>query len=320
MINLSEKAGQFMAEEISEAKVNELAYKNACNQMSITESGINSLKSILKNFPSCVDPFIKFIKDFNESIKKIYRNTPFSSYIEVIIKSQEEIMNEFDTLNKEMAKLYSKTSAWNLIFQEAKEQKKIREEKKKKFEHYEQKLHKIDLKKKKNDELISRNEQKYKTAASEYVEISDSSQDMIKNSLLLSWNLVSPIISDFILIKKKAFNNIVFILNEFSDIQQKFEEIKPVKIETKDKNKNKIIINKKVNANNNTKNLNKNNSLRQSRKSAISLSVYMKFKGNKDNISKANENNITYGRLTNSFGKIPLDRYQLFYQIEDEPY
>lgn len=313
MNNLAEKAGQFMAEEISEAKVKELAYKNACNQMNITETGINSLKSILKNFSSCVDPFIKFIKDFNESIKKIYKNTPFNSYIEVIIKSQEEIMNELDTLNKEMVKLYSKTSAWNLIFQEAKEQKKIREEKKKKFEHYEQKLHKIDLKKKKDDELISRNEQKYKAAASEYVEISDDSLDLIKKSLILSWNLVNPIISEFIMIKKKAFNNIVVNLNEFSNIEQKFEEIKPAKIESKNK-----ISDKKINSSNNNKTLNKNSSLRQSRRSAISLSVYMKFTGN--NSKNPNTPDITYGRLTNSFGKIPIDRYQLFYQIEDEPY
>lgn len=303
MTNLCEKAGQFMMEEISGAKLNEEEYKKACNQMNITESGIDSLKSILKNFSSWVDPFNKFIKEFNESIKKIYRHTPFNSYIDSIIYSQELIINELDTLNKEIVKIYSKTSAWNLIFQQAKEQKKIREEKKKKFEHYEQKLQKIekDSKKKKNDELILRNEQKYRMAATEYVEISETSLDVIKNSLILSWNLINPIISELILVKNKAFNNIVFNLSDFSNIKQRFEEIK----EENDAN-----------------NVNDSKSQKH-RKSTMALSVHFKYKGiKKENKHESNKsvNKLTIGRLTNSFGKIPLDRYQLFYQIEDEPY
>ena len=302
MTNLREKAGQFMREEISAAKLNEEEYKKACNQMIVTESGIDSLKSILKNFSSLVEPFSKFIKEFNESIKKIYKHTPFNSYIDSIIYSQELIINELDTLNKEIVKLYSKTSAWNLIFQQAK---------KKKFDHYEQKLQKIekDVKKKKNDELILRNEQKYRTAATEYIEVSESSLDVIKNSLILSWNLINPIISELILIKTKAFNNIVFNLNDFSNIKQRFEEIKEEHDENKNQNQNKE---------NKTK-----SQKHSSRKSTIALSVHFKPKGNRKEIhhdSSKNFNLLTTGRLTNSFGKIPIDRYKLFYQIADEPY
>ena len=300
MSNLCEKAGQFMNEEISGAKLKEDEYKKACNYMSITESGMNSLKSILKNFSSWVEPFNKFIKEFNESIKKIYKNTPFNSYIDSIIYSQELIISELDKLNKEVVKLHSKTSAWNLIFKQVKEQKKNRDDKKKKFEHYEQKLHKIekDTKKKKNDELVLRNEQKYRMAAGDYIDISESSLNIINDSLVLSWNLINPIISEFILIKKKAFNNIVFHLNDFSNIKETFEEIK------KDKNDKFTKFPK-----------------RQNRKNAMSRSVHLRSKKiNNENTLDNIKNVLSYGRLTNSFGKIPLDKYNMFYQIEDEPY
>jgi len=306
-MNLCEKAGQFMIEEIAAAKAREEDYKVSCNQMTNTESGINSLKYILKNFNSLVDPFIKFIKEFNESIKKIYRNTHFNSYIDSIIYSQELIINELETLNKEIVKLYSKTSAWNLIFEQAKEQKKLREEKKKKFDHYEQKLQKIekDSKKKKNDELILRNEQKYRIAASEYVEISEKSLEVINNSLILSWNLINPIISELILIKTKAFNNIIFNLNDFSNIKERFEEIK--------EEKDELYKSKTANQTNKRRN------------NPMSLSVHFRSKGiNKKNYNsennKSSSNILNFGRITNSFGKIPLDRYQLFYRIEDDPY
>lgn len=303
MTNLCEKAGQFMTQEIEKAKSREQDYKEACNQMTTTESGINSLKTLLKNFTSLIEPFNKFIKDFNESIKKIYKNTPYNSYIDSIIYSQELIINEIDVFNKEVVKLYSKTSAWNLIFEQAKEQKKLKEEKKKKFEHYEQKLQKIekDSRKRKNDELILRNEQKYRIAASEYVELSEKSLDVINNSLTLSWNLVNPIISDFILIKKKILNNIVFNLNDFSNIKERFEEIKEPKKDPKKQIKNQ----------------------KHNRKSAMSLSVHFKLKGNNNKIIPENKQSnsiLNFGRITNSFGKIPYDRYQLFYQIEDEQY
>lgn len=300
--NLCEKAGQFMTDEITKAKLNEEDYKQACNKMANTESGINSLKSILKNFSSWVDPFSKLIKEFNESIKKIYKNTPFNSYIDSIIYSQELIITELDKLNKEIVKLYSKTSAWNLIFKQAKEQKRIREEKKKKFEHYEQKLQKIekDSKKKKNDELVLRNEQKYRIAAGEYIDISETSLNIINDSLVLSWNLINPIISEFILIKNKALNNIIFNLNDFSNIKERFEEIK----QKKDKNDKSTNIPRKHN-----------------RKSAMSLSVHFRSKKlNNEGNCESSKNILSFGRLTNSFGKIPLERYKLFYQIEDEPY
>ena len=106
MTNLCEKAGQFMREEISVAKKSEEDYKKACNQMANTESGINSLKNLLKNFASLVDPFSKFIKEFNESIKKIYKNTPFNYYIDSLIYSKENILNELYLLNKEKYKFY----------------------------------------------------------------------------------------------------------------------------------------------------------------------------------------------------------------------
>lgn len=304
-MNLCEKAGQFMHEEIAGAKAREQVYKEACNQMASTESGINSLKNILKNFTSLVDPFIKFIKEFNESIKKIYKNTPFNSYIDSIIFTQESIIHELEILNKEMVKLYSKTSAWNLIFETAKELKKTKEEKKKRFEHYEQKLQKIekDSKKKKNDELILRNEQKYRIAAAEYVEMSEKSLGVINDSLILSWNLTNPIVSELILIKRKALNNIVFNLNDFTNIKERFEEIKAEKEEIYNKT---------------------NTGKKHNRRSAMSFSVHFKFKGidNQKNSEKkqSSSNILSFGRITNSFGKIPYDRYQLFYKIEDEPY
>ena len=55
----------------------------------------------------------------------------------------------------------------------------------------------------------------------------------------------------------------------------------------------------------------------------MSLSVHFKLKGNNNKIIPENKQSnsvLNFGRITNSFGKIPLDRYQLFYQIEDEPY
>ena len=103
------------------------------------------------------------------------------------------------------------------------------------------------------------------------------------------------------MIKKKSFNNIVYNLNDFSDVKPKVNEI-------------------------NTKKENKNYKLpkRHNRKSAIALSIHMNSINNNNDYSNYGTNKISgplnFGRVTNSFGKIPVMRYKIFSEIVDEPY
>jgi hypothetical protein len=182
-----------------------------------TETGINSLKNILKNYNTYSDPFYKYIKLINDALNQIYKDSPLIQVIEHITTNHELILKDMDYIGKIISKLYSKTSEWDTIFEKAKEIKKIREEKRKNFDHYEQKLLKIegDQNKKKNTELLIRNQEKYSKALNEYLEISEKSFDVIKNSIKLSWELANPIIGELFNSEKNLFENISSHLIDF---------------------------------------------------------------------------------------------------------
>ena len=326
MPNIWSKAGQFIAETISGAKTKDEAYKIASEKMLKTEQGINSLKSVLANYNKWVEGFCKYIKELNEAIQLIYKDTPFQPVVDNFMTKNNLILSEMDQLSKNVAKLHSKTSAWDQIFIQAKELKKSREEKRKNFEHYEQKLQKInkDTKKHRDSDLVKRNEEKYKTAAKEYIEISEKGFDIIGESMKLSWNLINPIIDELISNEKSCFSNIYNNLESNSKIYEEVKKNLEMKAEytaeggIEDYDPTKYF---------NSKSLMKK----------ISLSFHEKRKNNKKVVVKrfsAMGTNIkknycsrktahvieNFVRNTNSFGKIPEDRRAKFLEIEDFEY
>ena len=94
--------------------------------MTNIETGINSLKSVIKEFSTFFQPFCKFIRLLNESIDKIYSDSPLKNQIKEIINRHELILKEIDKLSRVILKLYSKTSEWDTIFEKAKESIRLR--------------------------------------------------------------------------------------------------------------------------------------------------------------------------------------------------
>jgi len=124
-----------------------------------------------------------------------------------------------------------KTSEWNIIFKAAKEQIKIREEKRKVYDHYESKLAKINKtnnnnNQKKDVKFIERNESKFSKAASEYVEISEKAFNTINTSLKMAWELANPIIDEIITNEKIFFENMSQSLSWFKNNNERFLEMK----------------------------------------------------------------------------------------------
>ena len=227
MPNFWTKAGRFISETILNNKTTDGEYTLLLNQMIKAETGINSLKSLLKNFNSYIEPFNKYIKTLNDALNQIYKDSPLKAEFEHYTYLHELILKDFDNLGKIINKLYSKTSEWNTIFVQAKEIRKVREEKRKNFDHYEQKLVKIegDPNKKKNTELVKRNQEKYDKALKEYLEISAKSFEVTQNSIKLSWELANPIVGEILMSEKDLYEKITFHLKDLDNVTSDLESI-----------------------------------------------------------------------------------------------
>ncbi len=296
MLNFWNKAGNFITDAISGDKTKDEEYQQLCGKMSTVETGINSLTNILKNFKLYSEPFCKFLKLINDSITKIYKYSPMRIEINEIINTHLSIINDINNLYKVISKLNSKTSEWDAIFVKAKESIKIREEKRKLFDHYEQKLLKIeeDNNKKKIKDFIMRNKEKYNKASKEYIESSEKSFELIKHSIKLSWELVNPIFGELMILENDIFKRISSNLIIFENINHIFKIIMD----------NEYNVEKDINSNSNN---NTNNSYDPKK--------YIKSKLLKN---KAKNYEHTFIRNTNTFGKVPVEREQKFNNIKDK--
>lgn len=289
MLDFWNNATQYISDVFTyDDKTKDDDYQRLCDKMITIESGITSLKALLKGHKTYVEPFYEFIRILNESIKQIYIDSPLKEQIEKIISKHELIVKEIQNMSKKLTKLNSATSEWSTIFTKAKESIKIREEKRKNFDHYEQKLLKIDKNKKKMKEFVSRNQEKYKIASNEYIEASQKSFEIIKSSIKLSWELTNPILGDMIICEKNMFELISSHLYEFSTINYDFKEIMlrafnpEINKDKKDYDPTKFI---------------KSQVLRK---------------------KKENDYQHKFSRNTNTFGKLTAEKQQLFLNIKDK--
>ena len=293
MMNFWSKAGQFFTDTfVSEDKTKDEDYQKLCTKMTTIETGINNLKLILKGYNSYAQPFCQYIKTLNESVNKIYNESPLRAQITEIINRHEFIVKEIGKLGKKISKLYSKTSEWDTIFEKAKESIKTREEKRKNFDHYELKLLKIgggDQNNKKLKNFLSRNQEKFKVASNEYIEASGKSFEIINNSIKLSWELTNPIFGELIISEKNLFEMISTNLQDFVTIINDFNDTM------------KRAFNPEVP---------KNNEETYDPKKFIRSQSLAK--------RKKKEYEHFFERKTNTFGNIPPERGELFINIKDK--
>ena len=338
MPNFWSKSGQFLSEKLFGSRTNDEDFKKVCENMKNTEKGLSSLRTILQNFLTYSDNFKKYFSEFNSAIKLIYINSPFNDFVEEITVKHQIIQAELEEANKKMNNLFFKTSEWNIIFNSAKEQIKLREEKRKTYDHYESKLSKINKNNNKKDEkFIERNEAKYSKAASEYVEISEKAFDTINNSLKVAYELANPLIDGIINVEKTLFQNLSTSLSCFKNNQERFTEIKtnfynpninkenitydPMKYMNEKDLMKKISTNRKftINVFHASKQIS-NQNIGDKKNNHRAQTFYIKQgKEIKEYVGIENYDNIyVNSRMTNSFGDIKQEKIVEFNEFKDD--
>ena len=283
------KAGQFISDTITGQKTKDAQFQSLRKKMITIEAGIKTLKSIIKGYNEYTGPFCKYLKSLNDSLHKIYKYSPMIIEVNEVINKHALIIKDIENLGKKLNKIYSKTSEWDSIFVKAQESLKIQEEKRKNFDHYEQKLLKIegdtiDNNKKKKD-FIFRNKEKYSFASREYMEAYEKSFELIKSSIKLSWELANPVVSELIDTEKEFFANISTYLESCEGLNKIFSIIMDSEFKPR---------------------MTKGSSIRNAKK-------FIKSKILNKEINYEHK----FIRNTNSFGKIPPEREQQFINIKD---
>ena len=229
MPNFWTKAEQFIGESLNGPRTKDKEFDKLTEKMKTVEIGLSNLKQILQKMPTILNQLELTFRELIISINQIYNNSPFKDITKEIQNKQELIEIEFSNFSKTISKIFSKTSEWTKIFNIPKEQIKLREDKRKIYDHYEKKIEKIDsnnIKSKKEKEFFERNTEKYQKAAADYVDISEKAFNSINSSLNRTYDIVNIILCELINYEKMYFEKINEYCKYNKDVEKKFEDCK----------------------------------------------------------------------------------------------
>lgn len=235
MPNFWNKTTQFFDEAFNGPRTKDVEFDLLTDEILIIENGVMALKQILENFLNYSLNFKKLFHDISLSIPKIYNNTsPFHILGKVITESHIQMEKIFDSFSTNVVRLIKKTTEWSVLFTQAKSQIEKREENRKVYDHYDEKLEKIFKKKKDKERRMStkeidfhnRNINKYKKATEAYVKSSDKSYAIISEVLNKRYEMINPVLLEFINEEKKFFVSVVNSIASLDDIELKFQNVK----------------------------------------------------------------------------------------------
>jgi len=144
MPNLWTKTTQKIAEAFNGPRTRDVEFESKMEDMKSMEKAIANLKSLIQNFSTNSVAIKNICKGVYGCINSIYdKHCPYSDIANDIFETHIEIEKIYENMNTSMHNLFSRTTEWNQMFQSAKALLQQREEKRKDYDHYDEKLAKL---------------------------------------------------------------------------------------------------------------------------------------------------------------------------------
>jgi len=237
MPNLWTKATQKIAEAFSGPRTRDTEFESKLEEMKAIEKGVASLRLVFQNFLNSTSGFRNICRDLIISIKQVYeKNSHFSPVCNDILEAHVDLELLYENFFKNVEKIHSRSSEWPVLFSQAKSQIQKRIDVRKNYDHYDEKLEKIYKSKQeklkkgtqesaKDLEFLKRNEEKYKKATEDYVKISEDAYYTIQTILNKRYELINPVLSDFIAEEEKFYEKSSNVFKKLENISQRFKSI-----------------------------------------------------------------------------------------------
>ena len=171
------------------------------------------------------------------SIKYVYdKNSPYYCLSSDIHDVHMELEKYYDNFYNNVNQLYSKTSEWPNLFTQIKSQINKREEARKTYDHYDEKMEKIyknrqeksrkgSTESNKEIDFLNRNEGKFKKATEDYVKASETTFEQIQTILDKRFDLINPVLAEFVEEEKIFFSSAANIFKKLEGVGSKFISI-----------------------------------------------------------------------------------------------
>ena len=238
-MNTFNKLTQGLFEVFKGPRTKDYEYDKMAQEYNLSKERLLNLKSLIESYPSKLEGYKKTLDNLILSFEVVFDGVQgmYNKFITDVVTRHkslnEKLMNMFtriEGLKEEMEK-------WTKNCSTVDEKMKIREEKRKDFDHYDEKMgdlyeerQKIFAKGKepdeKDEEKFRRNIKKYKDAASAYVAATNDAYKFICLFLDTKYEIVSIGIAEFLDIELIFFREAAVIFSYFQNIKRNVLTIK----------------------------------------------------------------------------------------------
>jgi hypothetical protein len=196
-------------------------------------TSMSQITNLITNFQSQTSGLQSFCQNLYTNLPKAYSgNSVYTPFIVDLCNSHKNIENAYLNCCNALKTLQISNQEWDNLFNEVKSALQKREESRKIYDHYDEKMEKLvkerneKLQKRieensKDIEKFERNDGKYKRAANDFIQLSNYCYNKMQELLDLKYKILNPLICTFVNEEKKFFDSCSSFFNKFDNASQK---------------------------------------------------------------------------------------------------
>jgi hypothetical protein len=144
MPNFFTKTSQKIGEAFSGPRTKDNEFDLKVEDMKIVERGVLGFKTFLANFSIYTQTLKNFANEMNATIKNLYeKNSSYAILAGEMYEAHLQMDKIYDTFLNRVTNIAAGTKDWQLFFNDAKTQINKREQLRKTYDHYDEKLEKL---------------------------------------------------------------------------------------------------------------------------------------------------------------------------------
>ena len=239
MKNTFNKVTQSIFEAFKGPRTKDFEFEKMAQEYQICKERMLNLKNLIDSYPSQLEVFQASINSLIENFENIFNKEQegYFQFMSNVTSAHKALNNKLLTMHLKLEKLQSLMAKLTEHCTAVDGKLALREEKRKTFDHYDEKMaeisedrYKIIIKGKipseKDDEKYARNIKKYQNAANEYVEATNDAFKHICYFLDSRYENISLSVLEFIEIKGWFYNEATFIFNFFRNARNNLKVLK----------------------------------------------------------------------------------------------
>ena len=143
MPNLWTKSTQKLSEAFSGPRTKDLEFDKKVEELKIIEKGLVDLRNTFKNFQIMTSGIANICKEIKGSIKSIYKSSHYETFGDCVLNFHDNIETHYNEMITNVNNVYNKTSEWMADFKTVKDLIEKRNQCRKDYDHYEEKMEKM---------------------------------------------------------------------------------------------------------------------------------------------------------------------------------